>query len=269
MITIGLDLIKKWVSIIGPNFVSAGIGVLIGRELGKREAREEEIKNRAEIEYDDPDIVEGYWEEEKTEDMPVSNDPTMQYAAGIDLNQPRTPTDYAAKSKKPKVVTAPPELNSVVKKDPSVVIKGMASELEIIPLQVYTDGVAEDGKDFQKELLTYYVESKTLVDSSEKVVSEVEARAKIDRGLEHFGEQSGDQDVVYIRNYRYGVDYEVIRIHAAYGEPKVEPEIKPKMKKPDAKVKSRRDVGVRNNVDDDSSEGKPKGKKKPYEEIED
>lgn len=64
--------------------------------------------------------------------------------------------------------------------------------------------------------LTYYEADDTLVDEQDKMIDSISDL--IGDGLEHFGDQSNDKDMVYIRNDMYGSMYEVFRNHGYYQE---------------------------------------------------
>lgn len=100
-----------------------------------------------------------------------------------------------------------------------------------IPYIINADCFASDGLQNDKLTITYYAGDDTLVDDGEEII--VDRDMLIGSGnLEHFGDQSMDPDVVYIRNEQLGVDYEIIRVYQDY---KVviggEEETKPKKKR--------------------------------------
>ncbi|MFI5344389.1 MAG: hypothetical protein ACHQUC_09240, partial [Chlamydiales bacterium] len=65
-----------------------------------------------------------------------------------------------------------------------------------------------------KVTLTYYDGDDVLSDVNEKMLSSSEEM--IGDALLHFGEQSEDPDIVYVRNIKLGCEYEIIRIHNSY-----------------------------------------------------
>ena len=70
----------------------------------------------------------------------------------------------------------------------------------------------EEGSDHHKETLTFYPIHRILIDADEEVIAPGDVESLIGwRNLNRFGDDSGNADVVYIRNRRLDVDYEVVR----------------------------------------------------------
>jgi len=63
----------------------------------------------------------------------------------------------------------------------------------------------------------YYAEDDTLADEQEEVIPNV-SEVIGDEALTSFGDRSNDPDIVYVRNERLAIDYEVIRYHKSYQE---------------------------------------------------
>lgn len=84
------------------------------------------------------------------------------------------------------------------------------NEIHVIPQLEFEHG----GEEFQKVSLTYYVEDKVLADQTDDTFDVVEDI--IGDGVLHFGRESNDENVVYIRNARISVDYEVTRDPGSY-----------------------------------------------------
>lgn len=79
---------------------------------------------------------------------------------------------------------------------------------------VSADEVSAAGsKPFQ--MIQYYDGDNTFCDIEEKMIDDPNTRFIPNVHL-HFGEKSGDPDIVYIRNENDGVDYEITRIHNKY-----------------------------------------------------
>lgn len=87
---------------------------------------------------------------------------------------------------------------------------------------------SEDVDDYAKITITYYPKYQVLLDEDEELIEDVDGCVGW-RSLNRFGEDSGDADIVYVRNHRLEVDFEVVReteeeipLHVKYAMPKVE-----------------------------------------------
>ena len=83
-----------------------------------------------------------------------------------------------------------------------------------------------------KVMVSYYEDDTTYAMEDDELIDAPENLFGPNIHL-HFGEESEDPDVVYVRNDRSGTDYEITRIHGSYkalvmGEPEEEPKPKPK-----------------------------------------
>ncbi len=77
-------------------------------------------------------------------------------------------------------------------------------------------------EDFVKTTIGYYVGDDTLVDDKGDIVDSEERDIWIGKGaLNRFGEESGDEDTVYIRNPFIHTDFEVVRYFEEYDESEV------------------------------------------------
>lgn len=92
-----------------------------------------------------------------------------------------------------------------------------AGENEILPPYV-VDVVEynESNFHFDKSTIYYYNIDDTLVDENEEPINDVDAI--IGDGLTRFGDGSEDPDIVYVRNEKLEIDYEVIRVEKSYQE---------------------------------------------------
>jgi len=86
----------------------------------------------------------------------------------------------------------------------------------------------EEGDEYSKITITYFPGSRILLDDDQDPIEDVESTVGW-RNLNQFGGDSGDPDVVFIRNRRLLVDFEVVReeeselpLHIKYGMPKAE-----------------------------------------------
>ncbi|AXH43799.1 hypothetical protein SEA_BREYLOR17_54 [Arthrobacter phage Breylor17] len=82
----------------------------------------------------------------------------------------------------------------------------------VIPVQAYMD----DESMFTQLTLTYYAGDKTLViEDSDEVVEDIDQTVGFEN-LTKFGEESGNDDTVYIRNEKREIEYEVLRDPGKY-----------------------------------------------------
>jgi hypothetical protein len=70
---------------------------------------------------------------------------------------------------------------------------------------------------FSKVSLTYYSVDDVLVDENEMPIEDVEATVGQDN-LDKFGHRSKDPRIVYVRNEKLEIDYEIIRHDGSFGE---------------------------------------------------
>lgn len=69
---------------------------------------------------------------------------------------------------------------------------------------------SEEGDEYDKTTLTYYQRERILLDEDDEVVPDPNTLVGW-KSLSQFGGESGDPDVVYIRNRRVQTDFEVVR----------------------------------------------------------
>jgi hypothetical protein len=85
----------------------------------------------------------------------------------------------------------------------------------------------DEGDNYDKLTVTYYPEHRILLDDGDELVDDVDMTIGW-RSLAQFGGESGDPDVVFVRNRRMMTDFEVIReeeplpLHIKYGMGKEE-----------------------------------------------
>ncbi len=85
----------------------------------------------------------------------------------------------------------------------------------------------EEGDEYAKITLKYYPQGQVLLDEDEDVIDDVEGYIGW-RSLNRFGDESNNPDVVYVRNRRMEVDFEVERVdediplHVKYAMPRAE-----------------------------------------------
>lgn len=69
--------------------------------------------------------------------------------------------------------------------------------------------------DYAKIELTYYEDDDVLCDEKDQPIIDPEGSVG-DAALVSFGVDSGDPDIVYIRNLQRECDYEIVRVHSSY-----------------------------------------------------
>jgi hypothetical protein len=83
------------------------------------------------------------------------------------------------------------------------------------PSIITSEQFADEHLDFDKVTLYYYDEDDTLTNENEEIISDP-ALLIGEEALVKFGENPYDDDTVYVRNERFGADYEIIRLHLNY-----------------------------------------------------
>jgi hypothetical protein len=69
----------------------------------------------------------------------------------------------------------------------------------------------EEGQDFEKLTIHFYKKYQTLLDEENEAIAQNEVENVVGwRSLRRFGDKSGQPDVVYVRNKRLQIDYEVV-----------------------------------------------------------
>lgn len=116
------------------------------------------------------------------------------------------------------------------------------------------DDYSED-RSHNKEPITYYENDTTFADAQEDIIDDPNSLFGPNIHL-HFGEESEDPDMVFVRNENTGVDYEISRIHNSYsvivmGMPEEPPKEKAKKRKNVRKVDTHDD----DEFEDEEAEG--------------
>lgn len=86
-----------------------------------------------------------------------------------------------------------------------------------IPYVIDFEEFCEEYENHDKVTLTYYEGDDTLADETEEIIADVSETIG-DEALKCFGQGSDDPDVVYVRNERLGIDYEVVRQGNKYSD---------------------------------------------------
>ena len=93
-----------------------------------------------------------------------------------------------------------------------------ADEIETLPAYVISVvDYNENNLHYEKSSLTYYDVDDTLVDENEEPITDPDYVVGLD-ALTRFGDGSDDDDIVYIRNEKLAVDYEIVRVDKSYQE---------------------------------------------------
>ena len=79
---------------------------------------------------------------------------------------------------------------------------------------ITTEQFSEERPEYDKLTISYYEDDDTLADENEDPIAD--PVSLIGDALENFGEGSDDPQVVYVRNERISIDYEVIRLSKSY-----------------------------------------------------
>ena len=79
----------------------------------------------------------------------------------------------------------------------------------VISQDEYSHG--EEGEDYAKHTIHFYAKHQTLLDEEDEAVPQNQVENYVGwRSLRRFGDQSGQPDVVYVRNHRLQTDFEVV-----------------------------------------------------------
>ena len=94
------------------------------------------------------------------------------------------------------------------------VIEPSATEPYIISIEEY----AEEFRNHEKVTVTYYEGDETLADENDEMIHDIESNVGLDN-VTRFGQGgSQDENVVYVRNQRTGIDFEICRMTVGYSE---------------------------------------------------
>jgi hypothetical protein len=85
------------------------------------------------------------------------------------------------------------------------------------PYVISIEEFSEEMNHFDKLTILYYEDDDTLADEGEEIIADVEGTVGTDN-LTHFGENSDDPDIVYVRNENIQIDYEIIRLPKSYSK---------------------------------------------------
>lgn len=88
------------------------------------------------------------------------------------------------------------------------------------PHQISLSDFYNDRPEFDKITIEWFEEDNTWLDENEEIIADISSYIGITDAADMFKETpSGDDpDVRFVRNDKYGTDYEIIRHHRSYGE---------------------------------------------------
>ena len=84
------------------------------------------------------------------------------------------------------------------------------------PYTITADQFVNEKRNFEKETLLYFEGNGVLCEDTERIIEDIDSSIGRDN-LDKFGEF--EEDVMYIRNERLGIDYEVLLQHSTYKPP--------------------------------------------------
>jgi hypothetical protein len=85
------------------------------------------------------------------------------------------------------------------------------------PYVITVEQFGEEMDHYDKITIYFYEDDEVLTDENEEVITDVSAIVG-DDALYSFGDGSGDAEIVYVRNDKMQIDYEVIRLSKSYAE---------------------------------------------------
>ncbi len=91
-----------------------------------------------------------------------------------------------------------------------------ASRSEDFPYIIHVDEFTNDTAQYEQVSVTYYEGDETLADEQDKIIDDMDG-AIGGKQLLRWGHGSGDNNVVYIRNNKRGLDFEILRSEGKYG----------------------------------------------------
>ena len=96
----------------------------------------------------------------------------------------------------------------------SSVIEPSATEPYLISIEEY----AEEFRNHEKVTVTYYEADETLADENDEMIHDIESNVGLDNVVRFGQGGSQDENVVYVRNQRSGIDFEICRMTVGYSE---------------------------------------------------
>lgn len=110
---------------------------------------------------------------------------------------------------------SPEQVNTIPDPRPPYVFLPEDTDINV-PYIIPIDEYMANDTDANQLTLTYYAGDGTLLDDAENIIDDIAAAVGHD-ALTKFGQESGDDNVVYVRNEKTDRDYEIIRDPRHYG----------------------------------------------------
>lgn len=86
-----------------------------------------------------------------------------------------------------------------------------------VPYVIALAEFATEEQQYDKQTVTYYAQDDVLVDDAERPIDDVDGTVGT-VNLGFFGQASEDADIVYVRNDKRDIDFEIIRVDKSYAE---------------------------------------------------
>lgn len=99
--------------------------------------------------------------------------------------------------------------------DPPLLVRD-GSRPYIIPIGDYMNP-EDDFEDYERLTVTFYEDDEVLTDDSTKAIHDVDGLVGLNN-LHNFGKDSDNKDIVYVRNEKKQIDFEIMRVHGRYTE---------------------------------------------------
>lgn len=196
-----------------------GIGSFVTRALIKKKYEDlidEEIASVREHLTNKKEVVE-----ESEECVDENGMPYKKYPVE---NTPKTPLDVRRERVTRENYN---NLTSIYKTDPAELEHPMDDDEDYdcsknrgdmrAPYVISLGEFNEEMNHFDKTTIYFYEDDEVLTEENEEVINNVNDIVGRD-SLEKFGCMSEDPEVVYVRNEKLGIDYEVIRLSRSYAE---------------------------------------------------
>jgi hypothetical protein len=179
-----------------PVVIGAIVGGIAGYFLGELIVKQ--LEKAAQKSEEEDDWQKESWLEE--------DEKTVEEIAKIDYTKYTKPKGNLEELVKPYTSSIDEKLTKKGKSK----VQDKANNIMIISLEEY-----EGNRAMNKEPISYYVDDATFADINEDIIPNPNDLFPVNIHL-HFGQQSEDPDIVYVRNENNGCDYEITQIHGSY-----------------------------------------------------
>lgn len=139
----------------------------------------------------------------------VVEDPEMKKA----MDALATYTNYGSETPEKKTLELHNIFRDAVRVDPEEIDE--EQDDPTVPYIISKDVFLSGDKEYDQLTYTYYMDDGVLADESDKVVED-EEKTIGEGNLQRFGYKSGDNNVVYVRNDRLELDFEILRSRGNY-----------------------------------------------------